>query len=139
MSKAKIGILISVIAVVLITLFYIIGSQNVDEGPLGFGGFVSFGETGVTNSSSTVTTAASGTAVVALNHGRIYLHLANAGTEDVYLIFDTLNQTSEYMYVGQGLLLAPDQHYEIGPDNLYLGGITGISASGSMVVSIIEK
>lgn len=137
MSKTKIGILITVL-VVLVIIFVGI-RQSTIETPLSFSGFVSFGETGMTNSTSEVTTAASGTAVVAANNGRIYLHVVNTGPNDVYLIFDTLNQTSESMATGTGMLLATDQHYEIGPDNLYQGGITGRSDTATSTLTIIEK
>ena len=138
MSKIKIGIWIGVV-VLVIGFLYGIGSYQDRIAPLGFGGLLTFDDAGVTNSSSTVATAASGTVIVAANNGRIYLTMTNSGEYDAYLIFDTLDQLLESMYVGQGLLLTPNQHYEIGPDNLYLGGITAIADATSTVISIIEK
>lgn len=139
MSKHTLVILASVIVSIGLVIIFFGISQKVIEMPLGFGGFNSFGETGVTNSSSSVTTVASGTVIVAANNGRIYLGLTNTGPNDVYLIFDTLDQASEYMPTGTGILLAPDQHYEIGPDNLYMGGITGRSDTATSTLTIIEK
>lgn len=92
-------------------------------------------ETNVTNTSSTVST----TALMALdvNSSRVYAALVNNGSNAVYL---SLKATSTGVTPNTGILLtANGGSYEITPDNLYIGPIYAITASGTSSLTIVEK
>lgn len=75
--------------------------------------------------------------VVATSTGRQYLSvcLADPSTK----VTTTTISLSPALAHGNGIPLTDDNPcYEIGPDNLYFGGITGIASSSSEVI-VVEK
>lgn len=84
-----------------------------------------------TNGGASVTTST--TLVLAANESRKRAIIVNSGAGAVWLSFGAAAVVGQGVYLG-----AVGGSYEISPDELYVGVINGISASGTNIIGVTE-
>lgn len=95
---------------------------------------VNFLRTTSANMSSSTIDSSSLNTIFSANGGRTYAIICNEGSNTVYLNFSSATAT-----VSVGIFLSSSGGcYEILPENLYRGAITGITLSGTSSVTTIE-
>lgn len=132
-ASLLVGIALGFVALVLVGVFAY-QAPTATLGSLDFNRI----ESGVTNSS--VSVLATTTTVLAANPGRVYARISNDSVAPVYIYLGSgavINKGIRLDGVGNTTSTASN-YYEIGPDNLYVGLITGVSGVTS-TVNIVER
>jgi|TARA_Y100000034_G_scaffold136844_1_gene216318 outer membrane lipoprotein-sorting protein len=84
-------------------------------------------------SSASITMTSTTAQLASASSGRLYLKCTNHGTESVFVGLD------EVVAVDEGFVLEPSKSFEITPENLYTGIVSGITNGTSVSTHCIER